>query len=247
MKSASKEALERVESEYKGKQKKLKSEETSGGEREEDLKSAYQTSKEEIRNLKNHQILSEVEYFNLSLKYGHVFKAGIGAETIRQLLERIDLEREIHSIEKSLQEDKSSDKKKMLKRLKLFQGMKQSGIRPEWMLPTVIPVIPPDLRPMVQLDGGRFATSDLNDLYRRIINRNNRLKKLIEIGAPEVICRNEKRMLQEAVDALFDNSARRGQTSVAASTGQKRALRSLADMLKGKARPLQAEFARKTR
>jgi len=125
-------------------------------------------------------------------------------------------------------------KKKMLKRLKLFQGMKQSGIRPEWMLPTAIPVIPPDLRPMVQLDGGRFATSDLNDLYRRIINRNNRLKKLIEIGAPEVIARNEKRMLQEAVDALFDNSARRGQTSVAASTGQRRALRSLADMLKGK-------------
>ena len=148
-----------------------------------------------------------MEYFNLSLKYGHVFKAGIGAEAIRRLLEEIDLEKEIEKIEKSLQDDKSSDKKRMLKRLKLFQGMKQSGIRPEWMLPTVIPVIPPDLRPMVQLDGGRFATSDLNDLYRRIINRNNRLKKLIEIGAPEVIARNEKRMLQEAVDALFDNSA----------------------------------------
>jgi len=116
----------------------------------------------------------------------------------------------------------------------LFQGFLKAGLKLEWMLPTVIPVIPPDLRPMVALDGGRFATSDLNDLYRRIINRNNRLKKLIEIGAPEVITRNEKRMLQEAVDALFDNNARRGQVSVAASTGQKRALRSLADTLKGK-------------
>jgi DNA-directed RNA polymerase subunit beta' len=231
---ARKEAVERLESEYKGKQKKLKGEVVESAEKVEDLKSAYQVSKDELRNLKHFQILSEVEYFNLSMKYGHVFKAGIGAEAVRQLLEKLNLEEEIKNIDKALQDDKSSDKKRMLKRLKLFQGMRQSGIRPEWMLPTAIPVIPPDLRPMVQLDGGRFATSDLNDLYRRIINRNNRLKKLIEIGAPEVICRNEKRMLQEAVDALFDNSARRGQTSVAASTGQKRALRSLADMLKGK-------------
>ena len=118
--------------------------------------------------------------------------------------------------------------------MKLYQGFKKSGLHLEWMLPTAIPVIPPDLRPMVALDGGRFATSDLNDLYRRIINRNNRLKKLIDLGAPEVITRNEKRMLQEAVDALFDNSARKGQASVAASTGQRRALRSLADALKGK-------------
>ena len=231
---ARKETLARIDSEYKGKQKKIKSEAEPGQEKTGELKSAYQISRDEIKNLKLFQILSEVEYFNLSLKYGHVFKAGIGAEAIRRLLEEIDLGKEIEKIEKALQDDKSSDKKKMLKRLKLFQGMKQSGIRPEWMLPTAIPVIPPDLRPMVQLDGGRFATSDLNDLYRRIINRNNRLKKLIEIGAPEVISRNEKRMLQEAVDALFDNSARRGQTSVAASTGQRRALRSLADMLKGK-------------
>ncbi|MDD5490046.1 MAG: DNA-directed RNA polymerase subunit beta', partial [Candidatus Moranbacteria bacterium] len=231
---ARKETLARIDSEYKGKQKKIKSEAEPGAEKTEELKSAYQVSRDEIKNLKLFQILSEVEYFNLSLKYGHVFKAGIGAEAIRRLLEEIDLDKEVEKIEKALQDDKSSDKKKMLKRLKLFQGMKQSGIRPEWMLPTAIPVIPPDLRPMVQLDGGRFATSDLNDLYRRIINRNNRLKKLIEIGAPEVISRNEKRMLQEAVDALFDNSARRGQTSVAASTGQRRALRSLADMLKGK-------------
>ncbi len=231
---ARKEAIARLDSEYKGKQKKIRSEGEAEQEKTEDLKSAYQISRDEIKNLKKLQILSEVEYFNLSLKYGHVFRAGIGAEAIRRLLEEINLDEEIEKLGKMLEDDKSSDKKKLLKRLKLFQGMKQSGIRPEWMLPTMIPVIPPDLRPMVQLDGGRFATSDLNDLYRRIINRNNRLKKLIEIGAPEVISRNEKRMLQEAVDALFDNSARRGQTSVAASTGQKRALRSLADMLKGK-------------
>jgi DNA-directed RNA polymerase subunit beta' len=230
---ARKEAFARLETEYKGKQKRLREEKTSE-EKGEDLKSAYQASREEIKNLNRGQILSEVEYFNLSMKYGHVFKAGIGAEVIRRLLEDVDFDKEIEGIEKSLQDDKISDKKRMLKRLKLFQGMRQSGIRPEWTLPTMIPVIPPDLRPMVQLDGGRFATSDLNDLYRRIINRNNRLRKLIEIGAPEVIARNEKRMLQEAVDALFDNSARRGQTSVAASTGQRRALRSLADMLKGK-------------
>ncbi|MDP1845940.1 MAG: DNA-directed RNA polymerase subunit beta' [Candidatus Moranbacteria bacterium] len=229
-----KEALESLDSEYKGKQKKINSEEGDGKEKTEELKNAYQTGKEELKNLRRLQILSEVEYFNLSMKYGHVFKAGIGAEAVRKILEETDLEKEIKSIEAVLNDEKISDKKRAFKRLKLYQGMRQSGIRPEWMLPTVIPIIPPDLRPMVQLDGGRFATSDLNDLYRRIINRNNRLKKLIEIGAPEVISRNEKRMLQEAVDALFDNSARRGQTSVAASTGQRRALRSLADMLKGK-------------
>jgi DNA-directed RNA polymerase subunit beta' len=127
-----------------------------------------------------------------------------------------------------------TDSKKTLQRLKVYQGFEKASLKFEWMLPTVIPVIPPDLRPMVALDGGRFATSDLNDLYRRIINRNNRLKKLMAIGAPEVITRNEKRMLQEVVDALFDNSARRGQASTAASTGQRRALRSLADALKGK-------------
>jgi DNA-directed RNA polymerase subunit beta' len=232
---ARKDALERLESEFKSKQKRMKSEEGGGtAEMTEDLKGAYQSGKDELKSLKRLQILSEVEYFNLSMKYGHVFKAGIGAEAVRRILEETDLEKEIKSIEATLSDDKISDKKRAFKRLKLFQGMRQSGIRPEWMLPTVIPVIPPDLRPMVQLDGGRFATSDLNDLYRRIINRNNRLRKLIEIGAPEVISRNEKRMLQEAVDALFDNSARRGQTSVAASTGQRRALRSLADMLKGK-------------
>jgi len=123
---------------------------------------------------------------------------------------------------------------KILKRLRLVEGLIRAKIRPEWMFLTVLPVLPPDLRPMVQLDGGRYATSDVNDLYRRVINRNNRLKRLIELNAPEVICRNEKRMLQEAVDALIDNSSRRGQVMVAASTGQKRVLKSIADMLKGK-------------
>ncbi len=229
-------ALRRIDSEFKMKRKELKGKDRteSVADKLEELKSVYQTTKEDLRNLKKLQILSEVDYFNLSMKYGHVFKAGIGAEAVRKIFEDMDLEKEIEVISGELKSGKGADKKKSLKRLKLFQGMRQAGIRPEWMLPTVIPVMPPDLRPMVQLDGGRFATSDLNDLYRRIINRNNRLKKLMEIGAPEVIARNEKRMLQEAVDALFDNSARRGQTSVAASTGQKRALRSLADMLKGK-------------
>ena len=232
--AARRDALERLEVEYKGKQKKIITGEKNAENETEDLKGAYQAGRDELKNLRKFQILSEVEYFNLSLKYGHVFKAGIGAEAIRRVLEELNLEEEITRINKDIADEKISDKKKLIKQLKLFQGMSQAGLRPEWMLPTVIPVIPPDLRPMVQLDGGRFATSDLNDLYRRIINRNNRLRKLIEIGAPEVISRNEKRMLQEAVDALFDNSARRGQTSVAASTGQKRALRSLADMLKGK-------------
>ncbi|MGB4943417.1 MAG: DNA-directed RNA polymerase subunit beta', partial [Candidatus Moraniibacteriota bacterium] len=146
----------------------------------------------------------------------------------------MDIPEMVEILKKELSEDESVDQKKLLQRLKVYQGFQKANLRLEWMLPTAIPVIPPDLRPMVALDGGRFATSDLNDLYRRIINRNNRLKKLLAIGAPEVITRNEKRMLQEAVDALFDNSARRGQASTAASTGQRRPLRSLADALKGK-------------
>ena len=154
---------------------------------------------------------------------------------IRKALGDIDLEKLAQSLEKEVNKQKTNSiqRKKLLKRLRLIRNFIKSKINPEWMCLTVLPVIPPDLRPMVQLDGGRFATSDLNDLYRRVINRNNRLKKLIELGAPEVICRNEKRMLQEAVDALIDNSARRGQATMAA-TGRKRQLRSLADMLKGK-------------
>jgi len=230
-------ALFQLEQEYKAKQKEITKSETSATVRDaklEELKSVYKTAKDELKSLTKLRIISEVEYFNLSSRYGQVFSAGIGAEAIRRILEDMDLAGEIEIMKRQIANEEVADIKKLQKRIKLFQGFIKAKLSPEWMLPLVIPVIPPDLRPMVALDGGRFATSDLNDLYRRIINRNNRLKKLIEIGAPEVITRNEKRMLQEAVDALFDNSARRGQVSVVASTGQRRALRSLADTLKGK-------------
>jgi DNA-directed RNA polymerase subunit beta' len=174
-----------------------------------------------------------LEYRDLSLKYGPVFEAGIGAEGVKGLLEEINLEDLIQELEADINNVEGQALRKAQKRLKLIKSMIKAGLRPEWMLISNLPVIPPDLRPMVQLDGGRFAASDLNDLYRRVINRNNRLKKLLEIKAPEVITRNEKRMLQEAVDALIDNSVRHGK-EVTASTGQKRKLRSLADMLKGK-------------
>ncbi|MDD3711752.1 MAG: DNA-directed RNA polymerase subunit beta', partial [Patescibacteria group bacterium] len=162
-----------------------------------------------------------------------LFEAGIGAVAIQNLLKRINLEKTIAKLEDKLETVIETKKDKIIKRLKLLKNLKKNNIRPEWMILDVIPVIPPDLRPMVALDGGRFASSDLNDLYRRVINRNNRLRQLIELNAPEVICRNEKRMLQEAVDSLIDNSARNSKM-VVASTGQKRQLKSLADSLKGK-------------
>jgi len=202
-------------------------------EKNENLNEAYDQAQKELKELKPLLIISENVYQNLSLKYGHIFQAGIGAESIRGLLERIDLSESIKALELELSESIDSKKEKLTRRLKLFKSLRANNIRPEWMVLDTVPVIPPDLRPMVALDGGRFATSDLNDLYRRVINRNNRLKQLVELNAPEVICRNEKRMLQEAVDALIDNSARHGKT-VVASTGQKRMLKSLADSLKGK-------------
>ena len=163
------------------------------------------------------------------------FEASTGSEPVRKLLSEIDF----NDFIKKLEQEKDSAttsivREKIQKRLILAERMKQAGVRPEWMFFTHLPMIPPELRPMVQLDGGRYASSDLNDLYRRVINRNNRLKRLMELNAPEVIKRNEKRMLQEAVDALIDNSARSGQTTVTATTGGKRTLKSLADMLKGK-------------
>ena len=230
-------SLEQLEKEYKSKQKELKAgaKDTKAFEKSlEELKEQYRSTKDEIRNLRAYQILSEVEYFNLSSRFGQIFTAGIGAEAVRKILEKIDVKKQLKVLKAELADSEATDQKKLLQRLKVYQGFETAKLSFQWMLPTSIPVIPPDLRPMVALDGGRFATSDLNDLYRRIINRNNRLKKLMAIGAPEVITRNEKRMLQEAVDALFDNSARRGQASTAASTGQRRALRSLADALKGK-------------
>ena len=182
--------------------------------------------------LKQFQLLSEDDYHRAQDEYGEdAFTAGIGAEAIRKLLESVDLEDEREKLLKELAETKSELRpKKIVKRLKVIEAFIESGNRPEWMIMTVVPVIPPELRPLVPLDGGRFATSDLNDLYRRVINRNNRLKRLIELRAPDIIIRNEKRMLQESVDALFDNG-RRGRTITGAN---KRPLKSLSDMLKGK-------------
>jgi len=199
----------------------------------DELKLAANIALKELGGLQVKQILSEISFQDLSLKYGHVFTASIGAEAIYELLKKIDNEVLVKSLEAELINTSGARKKKLFKRLQLVKNFIKNNTRPEWMVMTTIPVIPPDLRPMVALDGGRFATSDLNDLYRRVINRNNRLKRLIDLNAPEVIQRNEKRMLQEAVDALIDNSARHGKT-VTASTGQKRQLKSIADMLKGK-------------
>lgn len=203
---------------------------------EEDLKKltgATLLAQKELDGVKRLAIISELQYRKLALKYGEIFEAGIGAGTIREILSKINLKKLATKLEQKLKSASSTEKKRLKKRISLIQGMIRAEIRPEWMILTVIPIIPPDLRPMVQLDGGRFAASDLNDLYRRIINRNNRLKRLQELNAPEVIRRNERRMLQEAVDALIDNEARRGRAA-SVTAGQKRLLRSVADMLKGK-------------
>ncbi len=182
-------------------------------------------------NLEKCQVLNEKEYHEAEEKYGRgSFKAKMGAEALRELLEQIDVEKLATQIRKELENASEQKKSKLIKRLDTVEAFRLSGNRPEWMVMNVIPVIPPDLRPMVQLDGGRFATSDLNDLYRRVINRNNRLKRLLELGAPEIIVRNEKRMLQESVDALIDNG-RRGRPVTGAGN---RPLKSLSDLLKGK-------------
>jgi DNA-directed RNA polymerase subunit beta' len=199
----------------------------------EELRDARDRAKQELNSIQFMRVISEAEYRNLSLKFGQCFSAGTGAETIRKLCENVDMNKIIEDLKKLLADASPEEKRKIYIRLKLLQGMEQAGIRPEWMLITALPVLPADLRPIVQLDGGRYASSDLNDLYRRVINRNNRLKYLQEISAPEVIVRNEKRMLQEAVDSLIDNGMRKG-TTTQATTGGRRLLKSLADMLKGK-------------
>ena len=176
------------------------------------------------------QVLTEREFQEAREKYGMTFRVGMGAEAVKELLEAIDMEKESEELKRGLKEATGQKRARIIKRLEVVEAFRESGNRPEWMIMTVIPVIPPDLRPMVQLDGGRFATSDLNDLYRRIINRNNRLKRLLELGAPDIIVRNEKRMLQEEVDALIDNG-RRGRPVTGPGN---RALKSLSDMLKGK-------------
>ena len=185
-----------------------------------------------LTKLKKNQLLSEEEYVKAQEEYGEdSFESGIGAEAIREILKKLDLKSERDNLRTLLKEIKSKvAEERAIKRLKLIESFIDSGNKPEWMILTTIPVIPPELRPLVPLDGGRFATSDLNDLYRRVINRNNRLKRLMDLKAPDIIVRNEKRMLQESVDALFDNG-RRGR--VITGTG-KRPLKSLAEMLKGK-------------
>jgi len=229
-----KSALENLTDEYKKKRAKFKKELSDKKILEKELKilqEKYSARKKEIDEVKLKQLLSEREYADLSVKYGYFFEAQIGAEAILTLLENLDLKKELAELEKEKTQNPSRQKKIIL-RSKLIRNLINQKIKPDWMILRILPVIPPELRPMVQLDGERFASSDLNDLYRRIINRNNRLKRLIELQAPEVICRNEKRMLQEAIDALIDNEMKHGK---AITTGaQKRPLKSLADILRGK-------------
>jgi len=246
--------IEALKQEYKGKRKMLENESErqmaqlrERNASEKDLKKAtdvndakilaleedYTDTMRELKELEPMRIISEHVYQTWSLKFGHLFEASIGAEAVYDLLKDVDLKKTIKQLETDLVDAFGAKKDKLVRRVKLLRSLERNKIRPEWMIMTAIPIIPPDLRPMVSLDGGRFATSDLNDLYRRVINRNNRLKRLQELNAPEVISRNEKRMLQEAVDALIDNSARQSKT-VIATTGRKRQLKSLADQLKGK-------------
>lgn len=199
----------------------------------EELEESYLAKKTQLDSLQLRALISDSDFRNLPEEYEELIKVGMGGEALKTLLDEIDLEKLIAQLSEEVETAKGQREKKLLKRLKVLESMQAAGIKPNSLTMTVLPVIPPDLRPMVQLTGGRFATSDLNDLYRRVINRNNRLKKLIELNAPEVIRRNEMRMLQEAVDSLIDNSAARGGRAVNA-TGGRRRLKSLSDMLKGK-------------
>ena len=217
-----------LESEFKSKIKTAPDEDTK-----EKLKELYTKTKKEIDDIVEGKVMNEMSYHHYSLKYGSCFEASIGAEAIYTIFKNLDLEKLKATTEQLLVKAGALEREKLQKRMSLIRSMSYSKIRPEWMFLTAIPVIPPALRPMVALDGGRHATSDLNDLYRRVINRNNRLRKLKEIGAPDVILRNEKRILQEAVDALIDNSIAGGD-GAAMSQAQRRALKSLSDNLKSK-------------
>ena len=199
----------------------------------DELNETYLRKKSQLESLVRASLMNETDYRELPEEYAEIITVGMGGEALEALLHETDLDKLIKDLGEEAEGAKGQRKKKIMKRLKVLEGMQRANIKPESMCITVLPVIPPDLRPMVQLTGGRFATSDLNDLYRRVINRNNRLKKLIDLNAPEVIRRNEMRMLQEAVDALIDNSAARGGRAVSA-TGGRRRLKSLSDMLKGK-------------
>lgn len=221
-------ALHELDQEFKTRKKQIE-ERKEGG----DLEHAMMNTRDILLTLQPGQVLTEAEYISLARRFANVFEAGKGAEAVRRVLEGLDLTHAINNTEEELSTVRdASRKRRLLQRLKLLRSFLKNNMRPEWMIITELPILPPDLRPMVPLDGGRYATSDLNDLYRRVINRNNRLKKLMELKAPEVIITNEKRMLQEAVDALIDNTARFGNQPQLSS--QRRPLKSLADMLKGK-------------
>ena len=216
-----------LDNEYKTKFKTLQSDEAR-----ERLKQALSDAKDELEMLRRWKVLDEVSYHKYSMKYGHVFEAEIGAEAVSNIFRSLDMDKMFESTKAEYAEANAGERPRLERRLNLLKSLRRSGVRPEWMFLRVIPVIPPALRPMVALDGGRHATSDINDLYRRVINRNNRLKKLLELNAPDVILRNEKRILQEAVDALIDNSIHK-QTG-AVSQAQRRPLKSLSYNLKGK-------------
>ncbi|HEY4493610.1 MAG TPA: DNA-directed RNA polymerase subunit beta' [Candidatus Paceibacterota bacterium] len=216
-----------LDTEYKAKYKTLRSDEAR-----ERLKQSLSDAKGELDMLKRWKVLDEVSYHKYSMKYGHVFEAEIGAEAVYNIFRSLDLDKMYESSKAEYEQGNASEKPRIERRLNLLKSLRRGSVRPEWMFLKVIPVIPPALRPMVALDGGRHATSDINDLYRRVINRNNRLKKLLELSAPDVILRNEKRILQEAVDALIDNSIHKATGAV--SQAQRRPLKSLSDNLKGK-------------
>ena len=221
--------VKELDNEYKTKVKQASSDE------KDDIKERFDRAKQDLQSIQEGRVLDEVNYHNFSVKYGTLFEAEIGAEAIYNILVNLDLEELENTLYDQYEKAGAAEKVKINKRLSAVRAMRQSGLRPEWMFLTHVPVIPPALRPMVPLDGGRYATSDVNDLYRRVINRNNRLKRLKDIMAPDVILRNEKRILQEAVDSLIDNSIRHGNTiSGSGQQNQNRPLKSLADTLKGK-------------
>ena len=222
--------LSELDTEYKNKLKELQNDDAK-----EELKSRMTETKQEIDSIKESVVLDETTFHKYSVRYSTLFEAKIGAESVYELFKNVDLEKLRERLETERETAGAAERAKLDKRLSLVRGMLHAGVRPEWMFLNRIPVIPPALRPMVALEGGRHASSDLNDLYRRVINRNNRLKKLIDIMAPDVILRNEKRILQEAVDALIDNSIRHGNTAYSAmSQAQRRPLKSLSDYLKSK-------------
>jgi DNA-directed RNA polymerase subunit beta' len=221
--------IKNLESEYKAKVKSMTDEASR-----EKIKEMLSTAKKEVNEIVVGKVVDEATYHRYALKYGSVFEATIGAEAIFNLFKNLDLKKLENELTSNTKKTTAIEREKTEKRLSLIRAMINSNVRPDWMFLTVIPVIPPALRPMVALEGGRHATSDVNDLYRRVINRNNRLRKLLEIGAPDVILRNEKRILQEAVDSLIDNSIRRQSEAMAMNQSQRRSLKSLADNLKGK-------------